>query len=274
MQRGTSAYRNYLIYPSQWTVGPVHAYLKAGYEKGYKIKSGYGKFIAEMRSGGTNVTGMYANIRMESLYKIRIKKFDFRYRLFGMYTHGSLPLESALYLAGGNPEDMYDNDFYRARGFFPNAWANPAFGAQTGHLQYGGGLNLRGYNGYQAEFSDKGPAWYGNSGAALNLELDFDNYIPLHPKKLSKYFNFDSYLFLDAGVIGRAVSNPSGFDKVDFSAFRMDAGIGTALKISEWHFLPTGPLTIRCDFPLWLSRPPYLENNFAFRWLIGIERAF
>jgi len=52
--------------------------------------------------------------------------------------------------------------------------------------------------------------------------------------------------------------------------------LGTTLKIKKFRKLETvRPLVIRCDFPLFNSRTPYVANDgFVFRWVLGINRAF
>ena len=64
--------------------------------------------------------------------------------------------------------------------------------------------------------------------------------------------------------------------KIQNSKLRADAGLGLALTIKRWGALQnTQPFTIRCDFPLYLSDVPFAEkNNFMFRWMIGVSRAF
>jgi len=183
--------------------------------------------------------------------------------------------ESSLFFAGGNPEDMMENKYMRSQGFFPIEWAN-TYGPTTNHLQYGGGLNLRGYNGYYIAEKDKYgqaiKAYKGTSGISLNAELDFDRIIKWRPKKLSDWIDFDTYLFGDAGML--QYKNSKGEDA--WTQLRADAGIGCALTIKKWWvFQGTKPLTIRCDFPIYLSDVPFQENkNLAFRWMIGISRAF
>jgi hypothetical protein len=55
----------------------------------------------------------------------------------------------------------------------------------------------------------------------------------------------------------------------------MDAGVGGALEIKKWgRFSELRPLTLRFDFPLFMNRPPAGDGYFAFRWLVGIDRAF
>ncbi len=274
MQRNLTQYNNYLIYPNQWNTGPLHMYAKLGFEKGYPVVGGNGKLKTEIRSGGAGNTGAYMLAQVESNYNIEWKKFVIKYRAFARYTEGNIPIESALYLAGGSPEEMYDSEFYRARGFFPDALLENNLGQETSNLHFGGGLNLRGYTGYLAEFDNRFPAWFGNSGASMNLEIEFDRWVPFRPKSLSQTFNFDSYLFADAGFLAQTQSKVNGLDELSIQKLRMDAGLGFALHISEPHFLPNGPLTLRLDLPFWLNRPPYLENFMAPRWVFAIGRAF
>jgi hypothetical protein len=63
---------------------------------------------------------------------------------------------------------------------------------------------------------------------------------------------------------------------MDFGFLRSDAGIGFALTIKKWLWLETAnPLTIRCDFPLFLNSIPYTDKDyFQFRWVVGVYRSF
>jgi hypothetical protein len=56
-----------------------------------------------------------------------------------------------------------------------------------------------------------------------------------------------------------------------------DAGIGAAIHIKRWgQFAKANPLYFRFDMPLYLSHPNQNDQNqnFAFRWLIGVGRNF
>ena len=95
--------------------------------------------------------------------------------------------------------------------------------------------------------------------------------IRLRLGKLNDYFHIDSYLFGDAGMISHVLDGKS----VDLTNMRLDAGAGFLLTITQWGPLEmTEPLSIRFDMPFFLNRPPYGEEYLAFRWLIGINRAF
>jgi hypothetical protein len=56
----------------------------------------------------------------------------------------------------------------------------------------------------------------------------------------------------------------------------MDAGVGTALTIKKFGpFQNIQPLTIRFDMPLFITRIPAVQTDYiAFRWLLGVSRAF
>jgi aminopeptidase N len=55
----------------------------------------------------------------------------------------------------------------------------------------------------------------------------------------------------------------------------MDAGLGTAFTIKRWGKLDAiKPVTIRFDMPVFLNRPPFGEQYFKFRWVLGVSRSF
>jgi len=59
------------------------------------------------------------------------------------------------------------------------------------------------------------------------------------------------------------------------SKTRTDAGIGFTAEIDLPASLrKLGSLAVRFDFPLYLSKPPLGEDDYKFRWLMGIGRAF
>jgi hypothetical protein len=61
------------------------------------------------------------------------------------------------------------------------------YGTDYNHFQMGGGLNLRGYAGYLAPIEDKNGkvviAYQGTSGAAINAELEFDQFFKFFKPK-------------------------------------------------------------------------------------------
>jgi len=277
--RNELSYKNYLLYPGQWgsfqsflyryVNGTVNAY----YLKHYKYPVGSGSFRMAVRIPAVLSEYNYSRISLTSVNEFNIKKFQIRSRIFGQIGFGGFPLESQLYLAGGNPEEMIDNPFTRARGIVPSKYVG--YDKTINHFQYPGGLNLRGYAGYLApeEVSINGnkvPYWgyTGRSGASWNLEADFDNYIKWKPRHVLKNLHLDTYIFSDMGFLQSRILGATAFGK-----FRMDAGIGTVLTLKFGYF-KIKPLVIRLDMPFFLNHPPAGQAYFAGRYVFGIKRAF
>jgi hypothetical protein len=126
-----------------------------------------------------------------------------------------------------------------------------------GYLLYSGDVNGVPHYNYK-----------GLSGASASVEIE------VHKIKaiVKNTFKFTPYLFADAGVIN---TNYVG-ENVAVSNVMADAGAGLALTIQRWWKLQTvKPLTIRADFPVFINRLPYAENDYLqFRWMIGVNRAF
>jgi aminopeptidase N len=201
-------------------------------------------------------------------------KLKLRTRLTAAYADRTPPPESQGYIAGANPEEMMESPFFRSRGFFPASLLETNGGRVPNHLHYGGGLNLRGYAGYEAEFPDGGIAYRGPRGVGGNVELEFHRLIPLSWPKVAKWVRPTLYAFYDAGAFGRPRPRP-GWDPTEFDKLRQDAGLGTTLTLRHpdlnrnWR-----EITLRADFPFFLSNPPYGQPLVQFRWLVGVSRAF
>jgi aminopeptidase N len=229
-----------------------------------------------MRSGMLTSSFDYNYLDLTSVLIAHAWKLDFRTRVYGRYGTGTrVPGESALYFAGGSPEDMMDSKYYRAAGFVPESWAGQ-YGNDINHLQFGGGLNMRGYAGYLLAETDKHgiavPAYKGPSGVALNAEVDFNRIVPVKNQWLKEHFNLNTYLFGDAGSIGYINSD----NKQQMSSVRFDAGAGACFTVKKWGPLQgIKPLTFRFDVPFFVSNTPYAdEQHFKFRWVVGIGRTF
>jgi len=274
------SFRGYLMFPKEWgpTTNPqnrsyINGFLELGYSKYYNYKSGNGNFTITGRIPSLGSDYNYGFVNLNSINNINYKKFEIKSRVFGQIGLGDFPYESALYLAGANPEALIDNRFTYARAFFPTSWLG--YGVSPNHFQYGGGLNLRGYAGYVApeQVSHNGKdtvyfSYFGKSGASYNLEIDFDKYIKIKGKGILKNLKFDTYVFGDAGVISYKTQSNSRFGKV-----RMDAGLGTALTI-KFSPYDVKPLVFRFDMPLFLNTPPPTQDYFKFRYLLTVNRAF
>jgi aminopeptidase N len=275
------SFRNYLIYPEQW--GPVQAngndknyingIIDMGYFKNYTYSGGTGNFTLTLRTPSIGSDYNYGYFNLNSINAFALSKFEIRSRVFGQIGLGNMPYESSLYLAGANPETMIDNKFTAARTAFPPGWGG--YGINSNHFQYGGGLNLRGYAGYLAteQRTINGTdtlyfAYFGKSGASWNLEVDFDKFIKIPAKGITKNLKLDTYFFADAGVISFNQTNKTSLGKL-----RADAGIGTALTI-KFSPYDIKPLTIRFDMPLFLNSPPAVSDYFAFRYVVSVNRAF
>lgn len=279
--RNREYWRNYLLYPEEWssiwtTDKKFNTSINVSVAYNYYKTHATGRLTAKLRSSSLFSSFNYHYLEVEHENHSSAWKLDFHTRFYGrLGTGNSLPSESALYFAGGNPEEMMENKYYRAAGFVPQSWAG-AYGNTTNHLHFGGGLNMRGYSGYLLAERDNNGAivapYKGPSGAAVNAEIDFNRIIPVKNAWLRQHFTLNTYLFGDAGVI--TFMNTS--NKQEFSQIRFDAGVGAALTIKKWGPLQNiKPLTFRFDVPFFVSNAPFSEaDNVKFRWVIGINRAF
>ncbi len=292
---GQTMYRNsnydldYLIYASEWssTRSRTNTSLNASWEHRYNYMRGSGVYKFSVRAPfftGNNANAFnYAYAQLEAVNNNRLGKLDIRTRLFGRYGMGnSIPSESALWLAGANPEELMDNKYTRSKGFIPDSWQGISR-YETSHFQQGGGLNLRGYAGYfVADERNGNPmvGYKGRSGVSGNIEVDIDNYFAFRPKIVRDILHLDVYAFADAGIIELSRANTAAFENsiptTMWSDFRVDAGIGMALTIKKWGWFDKAkPLTLRFDMPLLINRPPYANPQYAtFRYVIGVNRTF
>ena len=115
----------------------------------------------------------------------------------------------------------------------------------------------------------------------MNVELDYDKYIPLRAGSLSKYIHLDAYLFFDAGIL--ASRNVSNMDQTQIkqgsnlnTGIMASGGHGLILTIKKWGVLDEiKPLSIRFDIPFYLSNAQFASpGNIQFRWVMGVSRAF
>ncbi|WP_018342074.1 M1 family metallopeptidase [Cytophaga aurantiaca] len=272
-------YQPYLLYPTEWGVRNqstqwVNASFNISILRKYVYTKGNGTINISIRAPFIASDYNYSQITGEAKNNYALtKKLDLKTRAYAQLGLNDVPLESSLYAAGANQEQLIDNKYTRAIGFIPFDWLN--YQNTTNHFQYGGGLNLRGYAGNvctEKVSSSNGDsivyAYNGQTGGSVNLELEFDKYIKIKPKGFTKNIHFDMYGFFDAGILNYKVVT-----KNYWSSFRMDAGLGTAMTIKFTPYDIT-PLVIRADFPLWINTPTAGENYGDFRWVLSVNRAF
>lgn len=266
----------YLLNPAEWTYKALNGAFHIGFEHNYIHKNSNGQLLLDIRASAFSKYTDYSYVRFQHIHHLKLWKLDLKTRTIAQYgIANNAPSESMLYAAGANPEEMMDNKYTRSMGIFPTEWAK--YGAITNHFVYGGGLNLRGYNGYVLPtlYSD-GTLRYnykGLSGAALNTELELTRMFSfLKIKKINPYIQLHPYLFSDIGTINTNFNN----EALSFSEPLIDAGAGITLNILRWGPLTEfKPLVIRFDVPFFLNRLPYQEKDYLqFRWLLTINRAF
>ncbi|MBL7766644.1 MAG: M1 family metallopeptidase [Chitinophagaceae bacterium] len=281
--------RAYLFYPDEWSSvvssavegSKENSFLQLSWSSQFQYNRGNGRSVITLRAP---LSYNYSYLQGELIQNTYWKKLDLRSRLFVRLGMGDdIPYESALFMQGANPEEMMESKYARSHGVVPLE----AGGFSTNDFAYfhqGGGLNLRGYNGYYAIDEDQNGVQYINyksrSGAALNLEIDFDRLVKIAPRYIRDYLHFDTYLFGDAGIVSRGLLNTTNIPELtpvrQWSKVRMDAGVGVAMTIKKFGpFEKLSPMTIRFDMPLFLSSPPFAQPDFiAWRWVLGINRAF
>ncbi|MBS1782083.1 MAG: M1 family metallopeptidase [Bacteroidetes bacterium] len=282
--------KDYLLYPQEWssTSSRPNNSLNIVLSRSYQGVKSVGSAVLTMRAplltGNDSGAFNYGYIQINHLHNITFGKLTLRTRFFARVGTGtSIPYESALWLSGANPEDLMNNKYTRSVGYIPDEFSGISR-YETNHFQMGGGLNLRGYAGYFVADERNGEIYIGykgRSGAAINVELDVDNYIKLQPRYTRNWLHVDLYGFADCGIIELSkVNNINNFLNAtpsnQWSDLRLDAGIGAAFTIKKWGvFDKAKPLTIRFDVPCFINRPPYAAPQyFGWRYVVGINRAF
>jgi aminopeptidase N len=278
-------YTDYLLYTNEWSSNFDHpnTALDLKYTHVYNYFNGNGSLLFTVHAPALSNSFNYNYVQLEWKNTHLIDKLYIRTRLIARYGLGdNVPAESALFLAGASPEEMMENKYVRSMGFAPGDWVGSYDPYSTGHFQYGGGLGLRGYNGYYVtdrRNNENYIAYKGRSGAAINTEFDFTNYFRWKPAISRNWLRANIYAFADAGIIQLSRIDP--IDQAlkatgNISDLRIDAGLGAAFTIYKWGvFDKAKPLTFRFDMPLLLNRPAFDRPQYlGARWLIGISRAF
>ncbi|MCS6933985.1 MAG: M1 family metallopeptidase [Chitinophagales bacterium] len=279
--RPREIWRHYLMYPDEWstywtTEKKFNTSLNVSFTYSYNKRRASGYLNLTTRGGFVTTAYHYNYFTLTHINRLTLGKLDLRTRAYGRYGTGSdIPTESALYFAGGNPEEMMESKYYRAAGFVPASMAY-RYTDVIGHLHFGGGLNMRGYSGYWLPEKDENgfviPAYRGPGGVSVNAELEFNRLVQVKSRKLREIFALQTYLFADAGAI--YYRNTSL--RYEWSALRADAGIGAALTIKKWGNLQNiKPLTLRVDFPFFITHAPYAApRHVDLRWVVAVGRAF
>ena len=280
--------KNYLTDPADWssTWETPNTSVNMAWIHNYNYATGAGRYVLSMRAPFLNGNGNsfnYSYAQLEAVNYNYLRKLEIRTRVFGRYGMGTrLPYESLLYMAGASPEEQMENKYTRSIGFLPTDWEGMSR-YDVNHFQMGGGLNLRGFAGYYSPDERNGVMMEGykaRSGAAFNMEIGFENYIPYKPRLTRNWLHVSLYAFGDAGLAELSNYYTSSFQTIYptnmWSNVHVDAGAGMAFTIKNWGvFEKARPLTIRVDFPVFINRPPYDNPQYAtFRYVVGINRAF
>jgi aminopeptidase N len=262
-----------------WSRG-VNNTLTLGRRQTYRTFNGNGSVDISLRNSIPWSDAQYGVAKVVWLNEMRGNKLDLRTRVFAAIAKGnSLPAESALYTWGASPEELQDNKFTRDFGSIPLSDMNMNLSSIGSALSMGGGLNLRGMQGYllPTKNGDTILAMFrGNRGASVNAELDFSKLFSFLPK--FSMLSANIYVFGDAGVIGMPFRG-----KPVYSGLLADAGVGTLWTIKNWQklsprkkpwFRAAAPLQIRADFPVFVNAVSNGDDYLKFRWVLGINKLF
>ncbi len=265
----------YLLYPGEWEAGKYNNTMTIGIRHRYNYRSGTGDINLSLKSSTIASDYSYSALVLSAVNNNSLWRLNIRTRLFAQLGTGNSPApESALFLAGGNPEELSENKFTRSKAFIDNSWLG--YGPTTNHFQMGGGLNLRGYAGYLAveetKNGDVRNVYRGTSGVSASIEVGLEHLLSIKPKITASWLAASPYLFADAGTINTSKTG----EAMALSWIRADAGAGVAITVKKWGPLQTAaPFTIRFDVPAFLSSIPSVDDNYiAFRWVVGINRSF
>ncbi|MCZ2248386.1 MAG: M1 family metallopeptidase [Bacteroidia bacterium] len=275
MYRKDSTDLIYLMYKDLWQYDKWNNTANLGFDYQYRYFKGYGYINMNLKASTMWSDYDYSQISMTAINRSALGSFDVNTRVFAQFGTGSnTPLESQLYAAGANPEQLMDNKYTRADAFVPRSWSK--YDVNTNHFQQGGGLNLRGFAGYLMPVNDINGVqqlnYRINSGASINAELGFDRLWKKGTSRIRGIIDYDLYLFADAGVL--QLGNIKSYEVKNL--LKADAGIGTAIYIKKFGPMQNiKPFCIRFDAPLFINTPPFTEPEFIkFRWVVGINKSF
>ncbi len=266
-----------LWYTNNWEVKKQNTSFNLEWEKNGSLgnNGNYTSLIAGRTSilaSDYNYYGVQATLKINK----GIGKLLLHNRIYLFWFEGNVAPESRVYLGSANPEEMMENALSRSRGIIAADWSQ--YGNNGNHFQMGGGANIRGLNHYLSPVSFNNNQYFvyaGNKAAAINIEMEYDQLFSIQPSGVSKYLHIDAYLFADAGIIGTSfIANNQNIELN--SGLKMSAGPGFNFQIKRFGVLDEiKPLNIRIDFPLWLSPAPFTDqDNFKYRWVLGINRCF
>ena len=266
----------YLINQNEWQIQKLNSYINVGIEHTYNYQRGIGVMNLNLRASALTKDYDYSSLQYSVVNKNDLGKININTRFFAQLGFGSkLADESMLFAAGANPEELMDNKYTRSNGFIPTKWGD--YGTTTNHFTSGGGLNLRGYSGYVLATTDNdGFVFFnykGTTGISANAEIEFGKLFSFMTiKRVNNTLKINPYVFADAG----SINTNSPEKALSMSNIMADAGAGVALSIYKWGPLNgLKPLTVRCDFPIFINRLPFAEKDYVqLRWMIGINRAF
>ncbi len=242
-----------------WSAG-AHIFSTATWQKRWTYFSGSGRLRLQLRGG---LYGRYYGIASAEYQDRRALPAGmvWRSRVFGYTSGGEVPAQAMLYVAGGSPEAMLTNKFYRSVGFFPAGWYG--YGPVTRPFYYPGGLNLRGYAGYVLPH-DTGAAQTRNYRTRHGISYSTELSLPSFMQWRNRFFHLLPYAFADVGTYVVPAGGGS-----QWTTPRADAGVGFHF---QWKY-GWRPYLFRlsADFPFFLSHVPYAEKgNLAFRYRISV----
>lgn len=278
MVRPTDIDNEFLPNPNLWSNNTINSSIRIGTEKQKLTSWGLIRTNAELVVPGLVAQNNNSYFNTQILLQHNRKKFDIKWRIFGQIGMNNVA-ESNLYLYGANPEQEFDNQWYRAY-MFPESLYVRNQGKIPAHLQLGGGLNVRGYTRYFVLDENNNLITVGNTGLATNIELDFVKLLRTRwhskvPSRLRGRIKWNPYLFYDAGYITNIIANSTYvYNNMPNTRILQDAGIGIAFTLSPPRGYQSNPFVLRLDMPFWLSYVPQGQNPFQFRWVIGIGRCF
>ena len=168
------------------------------------------------------------------------------------FSEGSVPVQHLYLLNGSNGWDMFNNDWYRAKGTLPYPWY------RNGHLYMDHGAQVRAYGLYPNDTN-----LIGKKTLAFSSDLNLPNPLSVSPLLIIR--DIKPSIFFDMGYVWDTTFP-------EFRDFRKDAGISLT-----WDRFPavlnylTAIEKVQFDFPLFMSHVPEGEKNWDARWLVRFD---